>query len=92
MFTVVPSGDQLRLFMVEYVTKKLAGKPAEFAGDEALHDQERVFGWIQAETETDTLRWHLQRPDAERQKLKAGLPPEREAAVLAAWKGAAKSG
>jgi len=45
-----------------------------------------------AETVTDTLRWHLQRPDAERQKLKAGLPPEREAAVLAAWKAAAKPG
>jgi 2'-hydroxyisoflavone reductase len=39
-----------------------------------------------AETVTDTLRWHLQRPEAERQKLKAGLAPEREAAVLAAWK------
>jgi len=44
-----------------------------------------------ADTVTDTLRWHLQRPEAERQKLKAGLPPEREAAVLAAWKAAAKS-
>ena len=38
-----------------------------------------------AETVTDTLRWHLQRPEAERQKLKAGLSPEREAEVLAAW-------
>jgi len=37
------------------------------------------------ETVTDTLRWHLQRPEAERQKLKAGLSPEREAEVLAAW-------
>lgn len=38
-----------------------------------------------ADTVTDTLRWHLQRPEAERQKLKAGLSPEREAEVLAAW-------
>lgn len=38
-----------------------------------------------ADTVTDTLRWHLQRPEAERQKLKAGLSPEREAALLAAW-------
>lgn len=37
------------------------------------------------ETVADTLRWHLQRPAAERQKLKAGLSPEREAEVLAAW-------
>jgi 2'-hydroxyisoflavone reductase len=37
------------------------------------------------ETVTDTLRWHLQRPAAEQQKLKAGLSPEREAEVLAAW-------
>jgi 2'-hydroxyisoflavone reductase len=36
-------------------------------------------------TVADTLRWHLQRPPAERQKLKAGLSPEREAEVLAAW-------
>jgi 2'-hydroxyisoflavone reductase len=40
-----------------------------------------------AGTVTDTLRWHLQRPEAERQTLKAGLSPERETAVLAAWKG-----
>ena len=37
------------------------------------------------ETVTDTLRWHLQRPAAEQQKLKAGLSPAREAEVLAAW-------
>ena len=37
------------------------------------------------ETVTDTLRWHLQRPAAEREKLKTGLSPEREAEVLAAW-------
>jgi 2'-hydroxyisoflavone reductase len=37
------------------------------------------------ETVTDTLRWHLQRPEAELKKLKAGLTPEREAEVLAAW-------
>jgi hypothetical protein len=34
----------------------------------------------------ETLRWHLQRPEAEREKLKAGLTPERETALLAAWK------
>ena len=39
-----------------------------------------------ADTVAATLRWHLERPDAEREKLKAGLSPEREAALLAAWK------
>jgi len=38
-----------------------------------------------AATVSDTLRWHLQRPAAEREKLKAGLSPERESELLAAW-------
>ncbi len=38
------------------------------------------------DTVAETLRWHLQRPEAEREKLKAGLTPERETALLAAWK------
>jgi 2'-hydroxyisoflavone reductase len=32
----------------------------------------------------DTLAWHLKRPPAERDKLKAGITPEREKEVLAA--------
>ena len=40
-----------------------------------------------AETVTDTLRWFLGQPEAERLDLKAGLSAEREAKVLAAWKG-----
>ena len=34
----------------------------------------------------DTLAWHLQRPAAEQEKLKAGIAPEREREVLAALK------
>ena len=34
----------------------------------------------------DTLAWHLTRPAEEREKLKAGIAAEKEAAVLAAWK------
>jgi 2'-hydroxyisoflavone reductase len=34
----------------------------------------------------DTLAWHLQRPESERAKLKAGLDPTREQEVLAAWR------
>ena len=37
-------------------------------------------------TVDDTLAWHLTRPAEEREKLKSGLAPEKEATVLAAWK------
>jgi hypothetical protein len=36
--------------------KQLVGQPAAFAGDPALQTKERVFGWIQAETETDEYK------------------------------------
>jgi 2'-hydroxyisoflavone reductase len=36
-------------------------------------------------TTRDTLAWHLARPAAERQELKAGIKREREMEVLAAW-------
>jgi 2'-hydroxyisoflavone reductase len=37
-------------------------------------------------TVDDTLAWHLSRPAEEREKLKAGIDPDKEAKVLAAWK------
>lgn len=37
-------------------------------------------------TVSDTLAWHLARPPAEREQLKSGISPEKEAAVLSAWK------
>jgi 2'-hydroxyisoflavone reductase len=43
-------------------------------------------------TVNDTLAWHLQRPEAERAKLGAGLTPEREQAVLSAWNATSGSG
>jgi 2'-hydroxyisoflavone reductase len=39
-------------------------------------------------TVNDTLAWHLQRPAEERAKLRAGLTPERERALLDAWRAA----
>ena len=48
------------------VGKQLVGKPAEFAGDEAMHSEERVFGWIQAETETGEYK---ERNDAFEEEL-----------------------
>jgi 2'-hydroxyisoflavone reductase len=38
-----------------------------------------------AQTAFDTLEWHQTRPAAEQEKMRAGLPAEREAEVLAAW-------
>lgn len=38
-----------------------------------------------AETARDTLTWFRQQPPTRQAKLKAGLTPEREAEVLAAW-------
>lgn len=37
-------------------------------------------------TVNDTLAWHLKRPAEEREKLKAGIAPDKEATVLATWK------
>src|SRR5467141_592937 len=38
-----------------------------------------------AETARDTLAWFKSQPQDRQSKLRAGLPPEREAEVLAAW-------
>ena len=43
-------------------------------------------------TVNDTLAWHLQRPEAERVKLAAGLTPEREQELLKTWQAAAGGG
>lgn len=50
VFTVTASADQTRVHLVEYIDKKLAGKPATHAGDEAFHTTERVFGhlWLES--------------------------------------------
>jgi hypothetical protein len=50
VFGVAPSADQTRELMVEYVTKKLAGKPAVHAGQPDYLDQERVFGHLWLDT------------------------------------------
>ena len=44
--------EQADRHLAELVGRNLVGKPAEYAGDEELQSTERVFGWIQAETET----------------------------------------
>ena len=44
-----------------------------------------------ATTVSETLAWHLQRPEAERTTLKAGLQPDQEKALLTAWHAASHS-
>ncbi len=44
--------EQADVHLAEFLGKQLVGKPADFAGDEAMQSQDRVFGWVQAETET----------------------------------------
>ncbi len=50
VFPIVASGDQTRLQLAEYVTKKLNGKPAELAGDPAFQTTNRMFGQIFIDT------------------------------------------
>lgn len=45
-----------------------------------------------AETARDTLSWWRTLPEARRAQLRAGLSPDRERAVLAAWKARAEAG
>lgn len=50
LFNAAINADQVQQHLVEYVTKKLAGKPAEFAGDEALTTEDRRFGYLWIES------------------------------------------
>ena len=48
------NGQQSQTHSAEYVTKRLAGKNAEFAGDPALQGQERRFGLIYLSTSEES--------------------------------------
>jgi ABC-type branched-subunit amino acid transport system substrate-binding protein len=50
LYGVGQNADQVQISLVEYMSKKLAGRPAEFAGDEALTSEERVFGYLWIES------------------------------------------
>ncbi len=45
-FALTMSQSQARTHFIGYVTSKLAGRPAEFAGAEELRSEERVFGHL----------------------------------------------
>lgn len=64
-----------------------SGDDAAFADTPSRRAQAAGLRWRPvAETVRDTLAWHLTRPAAERDAMKAGLSPAREAALLAAWR------
>jgi hypothetical protein len=46
-----PAPEQADANWIEMLEKQVAGGKAEYAGDESMHDQDRVFGFIGAETE-----------------------------------------
>ena len=63
------------------------GEEAAFAGTSNAAARAKGLSLTPlAKTVDDTLAWHLSRPAAERDQLKAGIAPDKEAAVLAAWK------
>lgn len=49
-FSVVARQEQTNVHLAEYLTKKLVGKPAVHAGDEAMHDDERVLAHLYIES------------------------------------------
>jgi hypothetical protein len=51
-----PTPEQADAHFAELVGKQLVGKKAEFAGDDATKAKTRVFGWVQAETQTDQYK------------------------------------
>lgn len=63
------------------------GEEAAFAGTSNAAAKTKGLRIRPLETTVaDTLAWHLARPAHERDKLKARIAPDKEAAVLAAWK------
>jgi len=46
VWDVQRNADQAFQEVAEYIGKRLAGRPAEYAGDEAMHSKQRVFGYI----------------------------------------------
>ena len=83
-------------FLAEHKVMPWSDMPAWFppTGDEAAGALTPVDRALKAglkirpleDTVRDTLAWHTTRPASEREKLRAGITPERESQVLAAWK------
>lgn len=50
VWSTLQSADQTYLLLTEYIVKRLAGRKAQWAGDPALQQKERVFGLLQYDT------------------------------------------
>jgi hypothetical protein len=68
VFAILASADQSGTQLTEYISKRLANKPAKFAGDPALQTQNRVFGHLFITTTGGTEQ---QNADKLRDKLSA---------------------
>jgi hypothetical protein len=55
-YTITASAAQTRAHLVEYLSKRIAGRPAEHAGDPAIAEQERVFGHLYIDTGSQEAR------------------------------------
>jgi hypothetical protein len=56
LWPIVMSGDQNRQIFTEYLSKQVAGRPAQHAGDPALQGQLRQFALLYIETSPDSTR------------------------------------
>lgn len=89
-FTWVPAE-----FLAEHEVNPWAQMPAWLPGSPILNvrlDRAIAQGLVYrplADTVQDTLEWHASRPAEAQENLRAGLSPEREAEVLAAWRASA---
>lgn len=59
-FAPTASTDQTRAHLVEYISKKLAGKPAAYAGDPTLQGRARVFGRLHVRGDHDESDRHAE--------------------------------
>ena len=48
--------EQARSHNLEALVNQVAGRPAEYAGDESMHETERVFGYLYIETTEESAR------------------------------------
>lgn len=55
-FTFTPNAAQIRTHFIEYASKRLLGKPADYAGDESMHGKDRVYGMLYIDTGTEDAR------------------------------------
>jgi len=56
VYPITRTADQSQQHLVEYIDKKVAGRPAEHAGDPAFRDKERVLGAVNLELNEESVQ------------------------------------